>query len=108
MFDEILSFLGKNNQSNVPQYPQTIDTEIGKGEVFFKELENWRNLEVLYLSRLSEMQHNLTNRHKTNNLINEELATVLGILVDQHKSFVNKLNHDVFMVNYEKGRKMIF
>jgi hypothetical protein len=103
-----------------------IEDENIKNESFFKEIENWRNVEVNYIAKISQIVNNLRDRSikpPSKEIIkdasenpsekqeesefyfcaNAEFAKILQIVIDNHKSFLSKINYDIFLVNVDSA-----
>lgn len=91
-----------------------LEEENARNEAFFKEVEAWRNIEFNYIAKINQVAANL--RDKGGRPFREtdeagcagwELSKMLLSVSDHHKSFLSKVNFDIFLVNFEMGNKLI-
>ncbi len=115
----MLSNAISTSHTNGKNVIQEMEEENKKCEVFFKEVENWRNLEISYITRVTDIVNNLkdkpinksgTSPAKQENeqlpkhkIVNNELVKLLFILLENHKKMIAKINFDIMMVNSESA-----
>jgi hypothetical protein len=101
---------------------QEMEEENKKCEIFFKEVENWRNLEISYITRVTDIVNNLKEKSNKNGnsptkqeneqlpkhkIVNNEFVKLLSILLENHKKMIAKINFDIMMVNSESAEKLV-
>jgi hypothetical protein len=101
-----------------------LEEENIRSEAFFREVENWRNIEQNYIAKIAQVASNLRDRaykppHRDPTAdpspedqdpvfcANGELAKVLQVVMDNHKSFLSKINYDIFLVNCDSADKLL-
>lgn len=73
-----------------------------------RTIEKWRNLEVSYIGKLAELQSEAAERNKKyDSKPDMFLVTIFETLQNQHKNLTNKINHDIFLVNFVECEKHI-
>lgn len=85
-------------------------------------MENWRNIEQNYIAKVAQVVNNLREKaikpvlpKEGDNLEEQEgafcacseLAGVLQVAIDNHKSFLSKINYDIFLVNCDSAEKLL-
>lgn len=109
-----------------------VEQENTKNELFFKQIENWRSIEQIYIAKITQVANNLRDKsHRlTKNTylkagvegvpnqcekldkhkplcVSKQFSKILQVLIDSHQSFLSKINYDIFMVNLENANKLM-
>ena len=103
MFDRLVK-IAKSDSGTEFSYITKIEHEIRQWSEFFHEVENWRDLELNYTSKLSEIVSNMSSKPS---IINIEFQKIFNIIIDSHKELFNKINYDIMLVNVETSENLI-